>query len=806
MKFIRFLFSLSITLAICYGLDNKWDQIPPLGKFLDPFNGFWQNAGEKSMELGETIELEGLNSPVTVKYDQFLIPHIFAKNNSDLFKAQGYVTAVNRLWQMDFQVMASAGRLSEVVGPVAINYDRLQRRKGMTFGAEKSAEKMVKDYPELAGFYNDFSAGANAYINSLSYADLPVEYKLLDYWPEPWSMYKFCLLIQYMVDDLSGHDQDLENTNALELFGKETYDMLFPDYLPGIDPVVPTVKPWEFEPVPIAESDSLYPSIMSTEVLPKADPDNGSNNWAVSGEKTESGNPILANDTHLGLNLPSIWYMLQLQSPDLNVMGFTFTGMIGITIGFNDSTAWAFTNAPRDGRDWYYVEFKDQNKREYLHEGKWLVTQARVEKIKVRGEDPFIDTVYYTHHGPIVYDETFAGSGENLALRWIGHNPTDIAQFFYIINQGNNLGDYQRSLRYFNSAPQNAIFASSGGDIAITVGGKFPLKWKDQGKFIMDGRKHSHDWQGYIPTEHNPQIVNPEWNFLSSANQHSVDTLYPYYFYNSNLEYYRNLRINQLLRQNNGITPQDFMEMHLDDYSALAAMSLPLLLDSLDSASLDSEQNKVFELLKAWDYQYSEDALAPIYFDAWTRELFYSIWDEFQHDSLELAFPTDFNTLYLIKNYPDHPFFDVASTPEKETINQLITESFGAGLDKVAEWQAANETELSWPNYRGARVNHLLRLGPFSSDLLSSGGHPDVINAITYSSKGPSQRMVVELGPKVKAWASYPGGQSGNPGSEYYDNLIPMYNKGQYFDALLMKDPEANPDRILFTQTLTPPQ
>jgi len=244
--------------------------------------------------------------------------------------------------------------------------------------------------------------------------------------------------------------------------------------------------------------------------------------------------------------------------------------------------------------------------------------------------------------------------------------------------------------------------------------------------------------------------------------------------------------------------------MHVDNYSVMAAMSLPIMLDTLDSASLTKEETEVSQLLKDWDYVYSAQGAAPIYFEAWTRELFSLIWDEFDHDSLVMALPTDYNTIYLMKNDQENLFFDNASTPEIETLPQLINQSFKKSLEVVSQWKEENESELNWPKYRGAQVVHLLRLDPFNSSILNSGGHADAINSIKYNNHGPSQRMVVELGKEVKAWTIYPGGQSGNPGSYYYDNLIPMYEKGEYFEALFMKNPDANPDQIIFTQVLNP--
>ena len=312
MKQFKFILSLLFSVAIFYGLNTKFGSIPPIGKFLNPYTGIWQN--ERSTEdFKDLSQLDGLTSPVNVHYDEALIPHVFAQNDLDLYRAQGYITAQHRLWQLEFQTRASAGRLSEVVGSDAIRFDRGQRRKGMVFGAENALEKM-KEIPELVKNLEAYRDGINSYISSLSPADYPLEYKLLDYSPEPWTLKKTALLLMYMTDMLAGGDSDLKYTNFLKKYGKERFDLFFPDFYDVNDPVIPSERDWsdfgEVSSPDIPGGDS--PIAYVSGLLPKPHPDNGSNNWAVGPEKSYSGNAILANDPHLGLNLPSIWYAMQL--------------------------------------------------------------------------------------------------------------------------------------------------------------------------------------------------------------------------------------------------------------------------------------------------------------------------------------------------------------------------------------------------------------------------------------------------------------------------------------------------------------
>ena len=247
MKILKLVGSLLLTVACFYGLNTKFGSVPPIGKFLNPYNGIWQN--EKDEVTSGRLTIEGLAEEVIVHYDSALIPHVFAKNDKDLYRIQGYLTAKHRLWQMEFQTYAAAGRLSEIVGSAAIDYDRQERRRGMGYGADQALEEMEKD-PETMRLVEAYASGVNSYISSLEKKNYPVEYKLLDYKPEPWTVNKTALLLMYMTKMLAGGDSDLQYTNALRLFGEEQFNFLFPDFFDVNDPVIPKETDWSYIDVP----------------------------------------------------------------------------------------------------------------------------------------------------------------------------------------------------------------------------------------------------------------------------------------------------------------------------------------------------------------------------------------------------------------------------------------------------------------------------------------------------------------------------------------------------------------------------
>src|SRR5690554_16700 len=295
MKYLGFLLSLCIAVALAIGLSLQMGQVPPLIGLLDPYRGLWQNAYSEDDLAKENVPVSGLLAPVEILYDENLIPHIFAENLSDLYRSQGYVTAQHRLWQMEFQTLAAAGRLSEIVGKQALEFDRMQRRKGLGFGAEAGLAFLESEDPETLHLITAYADGVNQYIHQLHPAQMPVEYKLLNYRPESWSVYKTLLLLKYMADMLVG-DKDLEFTNLRKTIGAEWMEQLFPDFPQENDPVIESSKQWDFEPLMIQKPEGIvYPdSTLLIHPMPSPQPGIGSNNWAVSGEKTKNGHPILA--------------------------------------------------------------------------------------------------------------------------------------------------------------------------------------------------------------------------------------------------------------------------------------------------------------------------------------------------------------------------------------------------------------------------------------------------------------------------------------------------------------------------------
>jgi len=839
VKNVKFILFLLLTVGLIVLLNTKLGMAPPFGRFLNPFQGFWQNAEKANAWKDEEAKVTGLKDEVKVYFDERLVPHVFAKNDEDLYFMQGYITAKYRLWQMEIQTANAAGRLSEVVGERTIDVDRMQRRIGMSYGAEAAQDYIAKDTSSKK-LIDAYCAGVNAYIKTLKPKDYPVEYKLLDYKPEPWTAMKVALLLKNMANMLSVFEYDIENTNFVAKYGEKNFRQLYPDFIDAEDPIIPKGTAWQAgepdsnyrivygcdgEPMKIHRETSNMnaPHELFANAIEKPDEITGSNNWAVSGSKTKSGKPILCNDPHLRLSLPSIWYEMQLVSPNMNVYGATLPGSPAVIIGFNDSIAWGVTNGGRDVRDWYKVKFKDASRNEYEYNGQWLKSEKRVEVYKVKGKPDYLDTVIYTRFGVVVFDQNFgtADSKKNLAMRWTAHLPSNEFKTFYKLNCGKSYDDYIDALKNYTCPAQNFVFASRSGDIAIKQQGRFPVRNKasEQGKYVSDGTTDKDEWKSFIPNEDNPTIKNPERGFVSSANQHPTDSTYPYYYPGVGVyENYRNRRINKLLSDGKDIDVAFMKKMQTDNYNLLASEALPVLLSLLNKSSLTSDEKKIVDELTKWNYFNNAHEVAPVYFDIWWNELRKLLWDEMADKNIPMKQPTFYVTVEFLKHDSTSEFYDNLSTPDKkETREDIVLMAFKRIEDTLRKKDFTEVNEPydtddnytkddlkphDWGGYKDTKISHLANLDPFSSLHVYNGGNIGVINA-TNTTNGPSWRMIVDEG-VMKAYVVYPGGESGNPGSAFYDNMVGPWAKGQYFEANFMQQTGDLGNKKLFVSTFKP--
>lgn len=811
MKFIPFLLTLLLTLGLTWLLSVPQplgQEVPAIAPLLSPFQGFWQNAKIESEKNYKDLKLVGLKDEVRIMYDDRLVPHIFAQNETDAAFTQGYITAQHRLWQMDIAVRAAGGTLSEVMGEGTLDYDRLQRRRGIKAAADRTAKSWAKgvDYPVLEAYVD----GVNAYIQSLSPKDYPIEFKLLGYAPTLWTVEKSALYQKNMALSLNFRYYDLAATNSLQIFGRETFDFLYPETNPKESPIIPRGTVWSNDSTQLLLEDTsnvLIGELLPYPDLPMSDEWVGSNNWAVAGSKTANGNPILCNDPHLQMTLPAIWYELQIHTPDFNVYGVSLPGLPGVIIGFNEHIAWGTTNVGQDVTDWYAIDWIDDNKTQYRFNGQVRDAEIVVEEIQVKGgKEVILDSVRYTHLGPIVYTST-DDDYHDLAMHWVSletPNPEE-ASVFPRVNQAKNYDDFKNAFADYETPAQNMVFADKSGDIALQVVGRLPLKRAEQGRFVLDGSVPRNEWAGFIPYKDMPHIKNPERGFVASANQRTTDETYPYAYNREGFDQYRGRYINRTLDSLQNITIEDMMALQTSSYSLLPEEALPLMLDYLDRSQLNTVQIGLVKVLEDWDYTFEKDAVAPILFDEWFEQLQDTLWDEIRQydDSISVLPVRTWRTVEMLEQHPLNVFWDLTKTPKRETPQDIVTLSFLTTCEGL-QWRL-QDVEYTWEDHRETYIAHLSRsIEPFGRYGISTDGYRFSPNAVSRTA-GPSWRMVVEVGEeRMNAFGIYPGGQSGNPASPYYDNMIEKWAKEEYYPLRFLKTPEELKGERLFEQTLMP--
>ena len=794
------------------GISVGGSDTPPLGTFFNPFEGFYRNNSSNYWD--NNLDLPGLRAPVDVYYDKRLVPHIYATSNRDLYYAQGYIQAQHRLFQFDIVSRAAEGTLSEILGKLTVNIDRERRR----IGGRKLAEQIDSMWQANPSAYEavlSYADGVNAYIDQLSPKDYPIEYKLLNVAPSKWSPKRTALVALNMAYTLNFANKDIQATNTRALLGERSYEFLFPSRDPNAVPVIPANTPFKGRDTALINASqrtklglsdqSLSASGLSLglEGFKKSPEGIGSNNWAIAGPFTSTGKPILANDPHLGLTLPSIWFESELHAGGLAVHGVSLPGVPGITIGFNAQSAWGVTNVGMDVLDWHEIEYTNPNNTRYrTANGLTAEVTYRIENIEIRGEQTISDTVVVTEFGPIVYTDP-QDYRYGLAMDWLTlkRPSAEIIETFLELNKGNKIRDFLGATYKMGWPAQNIIYANKRGDIALRVSGTIPRNLPDEGKYI----KHAGDPEvmGYLEPTENPFSVNPKRSYLTSTNQVSTDDTYPY-DYRGTFEHYRSRRINALIRATPKSSVERMKEFQMDSYSVFASDLVPVLLKDVIRDDLSLTARGQLDLLQEWDFRFEHDALAPVIFEEWAKQLRKLAWDEFESTPKtgRLQTPEDWRLVDLLIKDPLSPWFDIQKTDKRESAADIITASLVAASKEI-ESLVEQKEDYAWVDHNNAGVQHYMRLPAFSRSNLPVSGRKGTLNAQN-GNIGPSWRMIVDLSDKVGAEVVYPGGQSGHPGNPYYDNMVSDWVEGRYHHVEL-RDREAIKESNQFTHlTFTP--
>jgi len=401
-----------------------------------------------------------------------------------------------------------------------------------------------------------------------------------------------------------------------------------------------------------------------------------------------------------------------------------------------------------------------------------------------------------------MYDKNYGGyqnkNNRYFAVRWKGNDAGNELKCFMLIDKAKNLSDYQTASSYLHTAGQNFAFASKSGDIAIKTQGEFPAKWTGQGDYIMPGTDSSYLWKAMIPPSETPMQLNPERGFVSSANQRPTDSTYPYYL-GRGYPPYRGFIINRKLNGMNSVTPQDMMDMQTNNDNIFAEMAMPVILKNVKEDLLNADEKKYLEILKRWNLSNNPGEQGPTIFELTWKAFYDTVWsDEFANAPKVIMLPYESTLLEGILKDSNYKFLDNINTPGIETLADDVTAAFKKAAMNIKE--ADTKGNLGWAKFKDTRITHLAKLEPFSRLHIPIGGGRYCIDAAK-SEHGPSWRMVVSLTPETQAFGVYPGGQSGNPGSRFYDSFIDTWAAGKYFDLWMMKNTDQKNKRVALKLT-----
>ena len=781
------------------------------------------------------IAISGINAEVTVKRDQWGVPHIYAANSHDLFMAQGYIHAQDRFWQMDFWRHLGSGRLAEMFGASQLDTDKYLRTLGWARVARQEIQLMDAEMKANLQAYAD---GVNAYLQTHQGSALSLEYavmKLLNprYQVEPWQPLHSLTWAKVMAYDLGRNFQhEIERAVLLKTLQPHEVEELFPEYPQDLPVILPG---WEVgnefqhkgaRRLAQRGAEVLYggevasslelisqPMLALEKLIGATGVGIGSNSWVISGKRTATGKPILADDPHLAVQMPSIWYEVGLHCTTknaecpYNVTGFSFAGMLGVIVGHSDRIAWGVTNVQSDVMDLYIEKINPKNPNQYEVNGKWVDMQLVPETIQISGSKPIVQTVRYTRHGPILSDVSPNLKAFNqavkvpqnyaVALRWVALEPTTIVNSILQINRAQNWQDFRTAASKFDVPAQNLVYADIEGNIGYQMPGKLPIRGKGNGRYPVPGWTDEYEWQGYIDFEKLPYSFNPPQGYIATANNLAAHE-YPYIITTDWVYGYRAKRIVEMItQQNQPISLADVQKIQGDNLNLNAQNLVPFLQNiKFNDKKLQSAQ----KLLKNWDLQLEMTSPVAALFEVFWQHLLAATF----HDQLPPAYFPDggdrwYAVLENIIQQPDSNWWDNTTTTTVENRDQILQQAFRAAVEELERLQGKNPQAWNWGklhtiNFRNATlgksgvapIEALFNRGGFST-----AGNGETINANRWRAHQsfevtdiPSLRMIVDLSNLDNSLAIHTPGQSGHAFHQHYTDMIDPWRNIKYHPML----------------------
>ena len=748
-------------------------------------------------DYNKNIKIAGLTGDVKVFRDEHGVPHIVAQNEHDLYTVVGYLSAQDRMWQMDLLRRVTQGRLSEIFGKNLVDTDVLLRKLQIPATAHKLYDKLDDNTKQAL---IDYAKGVNAYIQNQQ-NDLPFEFKVLGYQPEKWEPKQSLYLVGFMSWNLElGYKMEALLQAVKEKISKEQFAELLPDYEAQKTYVYPSYK----FPVKIATDTVLVAALNNVGRL-APDIFNGSNNWVVSGKKSTTGKPIFSNDMHLHLDIPGIWTRMHLMIPGkLNVTGVVLPGEPFVVAGHNDHIAWGMTNVMLDGADFYVETINPDNKNQYKFNGQWRDMIVKKEKIYIKDEkEPVEKTLYFTHRGPIFtsFDDV---SMMPVSMHWVGNEPSYEIIALQGLSTAKNWTEFRQAVKGFKSVSQNIAYADIDGNIGIQMTGRVP-KRAAPGYLFLPGDTDRYDWKEYVAFDSLPYEYNPERSFVSSANNKSVDAGYPYYISEWYDLPYRIKRIRQMLTGKDKLSTNDFKQMLYDHHSVQADEIKPVLLKHLEKIKdFNSEEQAAFEALKTWNNVYDMKQAAPAIFDETLRQMIKNlVSDEMSKPVFEMYNKSMLASKYLIANVfakDNSEWSDNIKTKNKEDFHQIVVQSFKDAVQEL-HTQYGNVSHIQWGDIHRLKLIHplgkvkILNWAFGLNRTFKAPGNANTVNPFAYHSDagfaadfGASEKHIFNTADWNKSYSILPTGVSGNPASPFYCSQTANYVKGEVYRDIFSLD------------------
>ena len=817
-----------------------------LMSILDPAAGVWIVAKDARPASYQQFSVPGLHGEVRVIFDEFGIPHIYASSDEDAFFAMGYLHARDRLWQMDVQRRFAEGRLSEILGKEFVKKDLFMRTIGLDRVARDSAEKLRGS--AWYGLFEAYSRGVNYLIaDAQRRGSLPLEFKLIGYEPTPWRPEDSLAFARLMAWSLTNYFDPLHLSLLATKLGKSSVSELFPVYsrfqedftvVPGDGSLQGRSLPYSTEELAamdwfaewatgldfesatfgtdVAHSVTSMLGMIAEAGDPTGELSFGSNHWAVSPAMSATGHAMLANDPHLSLQMPSLWYEVHVASPSYKVFGASLTGIPGVLIGRNEHIAWGLTNVGIGVMDFYVEKVNPANSNEYWFQGAWRRMEEVPIEIAVKDEPPVKTTLFLTVHGPVLTRD-----GLTISMRWTGAEPVSEVEALLSADKASDYGEFMTAIRKWAVPPQNFMYADEKGNIAVAVAGEYPTRTvfaPDGTMLTVVGSRSllngtgTHEWTGTIPFEEIPHSLNPEQGYLAGPNQMSAGPRYPYLILSGWWDpSARAHRINMLLRRAGKVTLEDMQRFQSDIYDYFASLFVPRILEAVSNLSEgDGMIQEAVGYLRSWDFMMRKEDTAPTIWWYWLSGFYNeTIRRTYEMNGLEgVNYPTPETFWTLALEDPTSRWFggdfDRVAVTALETATTSLTARFGSDM-----------TSWNWGKTHQLYIRHLsglqaLSKGPFPEDgdaftLMAAPHIHSDFTVAAYSSAGPSWRIISDLADGGVTIGVYPGGQSGNVASIHYSDELPLWLDFEYHVLLHPEAAESFPsDQISSTIRMVP--